>query len=306
MSSAGKVLMLPKGDYAPATTYKNLDVVYYEGRSYVCKQESTGNVPTNTTYWQPMTPDVSAEIQALTNQVNGNWSEGGKNLWANDNVSGTAFVKVTLAKALPAGTYTISAVVTSSDTDKTVCRIADGDGTNTLALIGRSAGGARVSATFTIGSALSEISFYASETYYFSTGDTFSFTDIQIEAGSTATEYTPYAKTNLELTQDVAVLKYDDGWLHLRKQGHLVNLVFDTAEFASDGKTFTKTIPAEFRPEQEFFYLAGVCYNGSSYVDAKLVVKNDGTIVLGDNFSNAIQGLLPTYFSGRNSLYYGV
>ena len=69
MGNAGRVLMIPKGDYNAATTYEMLDFVYYQGRSYVCKQTSTGNVPTNTTYWQALTGDASAEIQALTNYV---------------------------------------------------------------------------------------------------------------------------------------------------------------------------------------------------------------------------------------------
>ena len=69
MGNAGRVLMIPKGDYNAATTYEMLDFVYYQGRSYVCKQTSTGNAPTNTTYWQALTGDASAEIQALTNQL---------------------------------------------------------------------------------------------------------------------------------------------------------------------------------------------------------------------------------------------
>ena len=69
MGNAGRVLMIPKGEYNSATTYGMLDFVYYQGRSYVCKQTSTGNVPTNTTYWQALTGDASAEIQALTNQL---------------------------------------------------------------------------------------------------------------------------------------------------------------------------------------------------------------------------------------------
>ena len=69
MGNAGRVLMIPKGEYNSATTYGMLDFVYYQGRSYVCKQTSTGNVPTNTTYWQALTGDASAEIQALTNKL---------------------------------------------------------------------------------------------------------------------------------------------------------------------------------------------------------------------------------------------
>ena len=53
-ASAGKVLMIPKGDYNAAETYTMLDVVSYQGKSYVAKQTTTGNAPTNTTYWQLM------------------------------------------------------------------------------------------------------------------------------------------------------------------------------------------------------------------------------------------------------------
>lgn len=53
-TSAGRVLMIPKGDYDAAETYTMLDVVSYQGKSYVAKQTTTGNAPTNTTYWQLM------------------------------------------------------------------------------------------------------------------------------------------------------------------------------------------------------------------------------------------------------------
>lgn len=49
---AGRVLLLPKGAYNALTTYNPLDFVTYGADSYVCKQTSTGNAPTNTTYWQ--------------------------------------------------------------------------------------------------------------------------------------------------------------------------------------------------------------------------------------------------------------
>ena len=53
-TSAGRVLMIPKGNYDPTATYTMLDVVSYQGKSYVAKQTTTGNAPTNTTYWQLM------------------------------------------------------------------------------------------------------------------------------------------------------------------------------------------------------------------------------------------------------------
>ena len=53
-TSAGRVLMIPKGDYDVTATYTMLDMVSYQGKTYVAKQTTTGNAPTNTTYWQLM------------------------------------------------------------------------------------------------------------------------------------------------------------------------------------------------------------------------------------------------------------
>ena len=52
----GRVAMVSKGEYSSATSYEKLDIVTYEGSSYVCKKDSIGNLPTNTEYF-----DVLAE-----------------------------------------------------------------------------------------------------------------------------------------------------------------------------------------------------------------------------------------------------
>ena len=43
-----------KGAYAGGTAYVVDDVVSYSGSSYICKLASTGNLPTNGTYWDQM------------------------------------------------------------------------------------------------------------------------------------------------------------------------------------------------------------------------------------------------------------
>ena len=43
-----------KGAYAGGTAYAVDDVVSYNGTSYVCILASTGNLPTNATYWNVM------------------------------------------------------------------------------------------------------------------------------------------------------------------------------------------------------------------------------------------------------------
>lgn len=50
-TNLGRIKPLSKGDYNALTNYENLDIVSYLGSSYICKLPSTGNLPTNTTYW---------------------------------------------------------------------------------------------------------------------------------------------------------------------------------------------------------------------------------------------------------------
>ena len=48
-----KIAPLPRGDYSSSATYDKLDVVSYNGSSYMAiKSVPTGTAPTNTTYWQ--------------------------------------------------------------------------------------------------------------------------------------------------------------------------------------------------------------------------------------------------------------
>ena len=47
----GPVGFNPTGNYDNTHKYERLDVVYYEGSSYVALQESIGQLPTNTEYW---------------------------------------------------------------------------------------------------------------------------------------------------------------------------------------------------------------------------------------------------------------
>lgn len=48
-----KIAPLPRGNYSSSATYAKLDVVSYNGSSYMAiKAVPTGTIPTNTTYWQ--------------------------------------------------------------------------------------------------------------------------------------------------------------------------------------------------------------------------------------------------------------
>ncbi|MBO4853948.1 MAG: hypothetical protein J5482_02230 [Oscillospiraceae bacterium] len=93
---------------------------------------------------------------------------------------------------IPAGTYTFSALVTSSDTDdtKSLIRFLDinQNALASVALIRDE----RASATVVLPDALAYIQFFASGERSTSAGDTATFSDIQLELGSAATDYESY------------------------------------------------------------------------------------------------------------------
>ena len=54
MASAGRILILPRGNYNAETEYEMLDLVKHNGTSWLARKESTGIEPTNdnSEYWQ--------------------------------------------------------------------------------------------------------------------------------------------------------------------------------------------------------------------------------------------------------------
>ena len=60
-ASAGRVLLIPKGDWNADTTYTGLDWVRHNGAAWVCKNTCTGIEPTeaNSDNWQIMSRDGS-------------------------------------------------------------------------------------------------------------------------------------------------------------------------------------------------------------------------------------------------------
>lgn len=55
MAVAGRVLIVPKGDYNSSTVYNMLDLVTYNNKPWLCKKNGTvGQEPSNdnSTYWQ--------------------------------------------------------------------------------------------------------------------------------------------------------------------------------------------------------------------------------------------------------------
>lgn len=56
MQKAGRILIIPKGDYDSSINYEILDLVKHNGTSWLAKKESAGIEPTieNSEYWQNM------------------------------------------------------------------------------------------------------------------------------------------------------------------------------------------------------------------------------------------------------------
>lgn len=113
-------------------------------------------------------------------------------------VSDVTFVKLQEVEIdeIPIGTYVFSAVVTSTDTDSSRCTVGFFDANKSLIkfeFIPRSTYGERVNtASFYASAPIKYIRFYASEDYGIGEGDTATYSDIQIERGSTVTPYIPY------------------------------------------------------------------------------------------------------------------
>jgi len=66
----GRIKFKWQGAYNGATAYVVDDVVSYNGSSYVCILASTGNVPTNTTYWSIMA-QAGTDITSLAGLAQG-------------------------------------------------------------------------------------------------------------------------------------------------------------------------------------------------------------------------------------------
>ena len=56
MASAGRILIMPKGNYDSSATYEMLDLVYYNGTSWLAKKTAKGIEPSvaNSEHWHKM------------------------------------------------------------------------------------------------------------------------------------------------------------------------------------------------------------------------------------------------------------
>lgn len=90
----GPVGYNPTGNYDPTRTYQKLDVVYYQGSSYVAISDSLGQLPTNNEYWNCI---AAGSIQVNKSGASTNRPTGLTNDWQS---IGTMFFDTTLGKPI--------------------------------------------------------------------------------------------------------------------------------------------------------------------------------------------------------------
>jgi len=90
MASAGRILIIPRGTYNAAAAYEMLDLVFYNGDSWLCKSACTGVVPSdaNAAYWHRFT-----DIDIAEGTVTFTTATSRTNLASGDKVS-VAFGKI--------------------------------------------------------------------------------------------------------------------------------------------------------------------------------------------------------------------
>ena len=115
----------------------------------------------------------------------------GKNLVPWGNVTFTKNMVYKPANPIPAGTYTLSAVITSTDTDGELSAVSINNTSEVLKYIPLRRGGT-VSSTFTVTKPITALDFCAAYNYNQGVDDVATWANIQLEKGTTATPYEPW------------------------------------------------------------------------------------------------------------------
>ena len=131
-----------------------------------------------------------SNVREIEGYIEANLTVPRKNLWGKGDISGTQYVIE--AYKLPSGTYTISAVVTTSDTSGSYSSVRFTNSSGTLIAEAQLNRTSRSSNTVTLTEPCANVIFFASTSSSASVGHTFNYADIQIEVGSQATAYEPY------------------------------------------------------------------------------------------------------------------
>ena len=162
-------------------------------------------------------PDYPQEINGLAKGGAIEVKTCGKNLSSTGNLTGTLDTFIPINHLVDGTTYTLSCVLTSTDTDSSRCVIYK-RGSSGEKFLTNGIRNTRMSLNFTKESGDTNIRIFAGSSYDFSIGDTITINDIQIEEGTTATPYEPYQGENTAAIPTDAPL-YEGDYLEVYADG---------------------------------------------------------------------------------------
>lgn len=152
------------------------------------------------------TPSVN-NIRNITGCTHIQVERNNKNLYAQGDQTFKAIQLITLSNPLPSGTYTLSAVITTTNTNSQGCLIrlltqneVDCDTATHNYLPSKN--GARVAQTWHLSQPAYKMYLYAGISYPDAASHTATYSNIQIEYGEWATEYEPYSTITIPIDFD--------------------------------------------------------------------------------------------------------
>lgn len=194
--------------------------------------------------------------------------------------------------SIPAGKYNITVdSVTSSDTDKTTCRVEFGYGSTSVLELQLDRGVA-IDIDITLESQVSYISFYASTTYAYSANDTFSFNNFTLsEIYPLLAEINDIKEDITGIKADIEALedKEDDDISELKNELDIIsgNTVVDISAvgyIATSGSTYNKSSVVT---SSDYYHVVVSCSEGDIFTitgrggkSPRLWAFGDGTNVL--------------------------
>ena len=282
-TSAGRVMPIPKGAYDSATTYHVLDIVTYNGSSYICKATTTGNVPTNTTYWQLNASGSAVSSLDEIGDVDITSVTNGQVLKYNSSASKWVNGDAESGGLLPH-------IIVISESGSTVSAVKGGTTINfTETSSGHFEGDVTEFGTWTIHAVLSgddaTVSLVVDTVKVYTVDDSHFHADITAyypkDAGATcalsasgqATQYattSPYVFTVHEAGTYTLTVTYDG------------QTYTDTVSVSATGQTFTKTVPsasnAPINDYQMWLFFGGIDNSESTYTSLADILADSSAL----------------------------
>ena len=161
----------------------------------------------------------------------------GKNIVSFGTITFSKNKSYLLDNPIPAGTYTISAYITSNDTDGIYTAVSINHKNEVMKYVALKRN-ERVSATFTVEKPITNIDFCAAYNYSQGEGDSATWADIQLEEGNIATEYTPYIDpSTVTITKHGKNLAYGGTSHTYSSKGLTISRVENSSELIFNGTT---------------------------------------------------------------------